>query len=182
MKINKLIYCLPKIKILIFMISVLTFSLYAQSDKVSRWEFNSGFGISKNAGSEIITEAGQSFTGTSRNGNTTVISSLFSGNPAIFTGVNNMEESVPGKYQLYQNYPNPFNPSTIISWQLPVKSHVLLKVYNILGKEVSTLVNEVKPGGKYKIIFDAGNLASGVYFYRLITDSFTETKKMILLR
>ena len=169
-------------KILILMISVLTISLNAQSDKVSWSEFSSGFSISKNGGSEIVSEAGQNFAGVSRNGNTIVTGGFFSGHPRIFTGVNNTVATVPGKYELYQNYPNPFNPSTVISWDLPAKSHVLLKVYNILGKEVSTLVNEVKSTGKYKIIFDAGNLASGVYFYRLITDSFSETKKMILLR
>jgi hypothetical protein len=169
-------------KFLIFMISVLTVSLYAQSDKVSWWEFSSGFGISKNAGSAVMSGAGQDFTGVSRNGNTEITSNFFTSYSAISTGVDNTAESVPLKYQLYQNYPNPFNPSTVISWQLPEKSHVLLKVYNILGKEVSTLVNEEKPGGKYKITFDAGNLASGVYFYRLITDSFIQTKKMMLIR
>ena len=169
-------------KILIFMISVLTISLCAQSNTVVWSEFSSGFGISKNGNSELISEAGQNFSGISKNGNTVVTSSFFTSYSAISTGVNNMEESIPGKYQLYQNYPNPFNPSTVISWELPTKSHVLLKVYNILGKEISTLVNEEKPGGKYKIIFDARNLASGVYFYRLITNSFNETKKMILIR
>ena len=169
-------------KTLIFMISALTISLYAQTEKVNWWEFSSGFNISKSANSEIVSEAGQNFVGVSRNGNTIVSGGFFSSHPKIFTGVNNIEVAVPGNYELYQNYPNPFNPSTVISWQLPVKSHVLLKVYNVLGKEVSTLVNEVNPTGKYKIIFNAGNLASGVYFYRLITDSFSETKKMILLR
>ena len=169
-------------KILILMISVLSISLFAQSEKVNWWEFSSGFNTSKNANTEIVSEAGQNFVGVSRNGNTVVTGGFFSSHPQIFTGVNNMEAAVPGKYELYQNYPNPFNPSTVISWQLPVKSHVLLKVYNVLGKEVSTLVNEVKPVGKYKVIFNAGNLASGVYFYRLITDSFSKTKKMILLR
>lgn len=169
-------------KILILMISVLTISLYAQSNEVNWWEFSSGFSTSKNANSEIVSEAGQNLVGVSGKGNTWITGGFFTSHPNIFTGVNNTEESVPGKYQLYQNYPNPFNPSTIISWQLPSKSHVLLKVYNVLGKEISTLVNEVRPAGKYKIIFDAGTLASGVYFYRLIADSFSETKKMLLIR
>lgn len=96
------------------------------------------------------------------------------------------EEKIPTEFLLNQNYPNPFNPSTIISWQSPVASHQTLKVYDILGNEVATLVNEFKPAGSYEIEFStfsaAGDLASGVYVYRLQSAEFTETKKMILLR
>jgi len=83
---------------------------------------------------------------------------------------------------LSQNFPNPFNPATIISWQVPVSSHITLKVYDDLGKEVSTLVNEEKPAGKYEVEFDASALASGVYFYTIIAGDFMDTKKMILMK
>ena len=91
-------------------------------------------------------------------------------------------------YKLSNNYPNPFNPSTIISYDIPMKSNVTLKVYYVLGREVSMLVNKEQPQGNYKIEFDASTLTSGIYFYRIQVYSpgrageFVETKKMILLR
>ncbi len=85
-------------------------------------------------------------------------------------------------YELNYNYPNPFNPSTKISWQSPVDGWQTLKVYDILGKEVATLVNEYRPAGRYDIEFNASNFSSGVYIYQLKTGSFTGTKKMILMR
>ena len=92
------------------------------------------------------------------------------------------EISSPANFQLNQNYPNPFNPSTVISWQLAVRSFVTLKVYDILGNEVATLVNEEKPAGNYKTDFKENNLASGVYFYTLRAGSFVQSRKMILLK
>jgi photosystem II stability/assembly factor-like uncharacterized protein len=88
------------------------------------------------------------------------------------------------QYQLLQNYPNPFNPSTIITYKLNKKSVVTIKIYNVLGKEILTLINEKKEAGSYKINFNAGNLnlPSGVYFYRLITPDYSETKKMVLIK
>ena len=96
------------------------------------------------------------------------------------TGVNNSVD----KFELNQNYPNPFNPSTTISYQLPIRSHVTLKVYNIIGNEVTTLVNEEKAAGAYNVQFATNNLqlSSGIYFYRLQAGSFFEAKEMILLK
>jgi hypothetical protein len=92
--------------------------------------------------------------------------------------------TVPTGYSLEQNYPNPFNPSTNISYQIPVGSHVTLKVFDILGKEVATLVDEFKPAGKYNSQFSISNyqLSSGVYFYQLNTGSFMSTKKFVLMK
>ncbi len=88
----------------------------------------------------------------------------------------------PNDFILHQNYPNPFNPSTIISFHLPVNGDVTLKIYDILGREVATLVNEFKEAGRHDVTFDASGLASGIYFYRIQAGSFNQTKKMILLR
>ncbi len=85
-------------------------------------------------------------------------------------------------FKLNQNYPNPFNPSTKISWQSPVSSWQTIKVYDILGNEIATLVDEFRNAGKYEITFNASNLASGVYFYRLKAGNYIETRKMLLLR
>ncbi len=85
-------------------------------------------------------------------------------------------------YQLHQNYPNPFNPSTKISWQSPVGSHQTLKVYDVLGNEMATLVDEYKPDGSYEVDFDASSLSSGIYFYTIQIGSFIQTKKMMLIK
>lgn len=100
----------------------------------------------------------------------------------ILTNTENNYTYLPDKFSLTQNYPNPFNPSTKISWQLSVSSLVRIKVYDVLGREVATLVNEEKPAGKYEVNFDASKLSSGVYFYRLQAGDFIRTKKMIVLK
>jgi hypothetical protein len=97
------------------------------------------------------------------------------------TGLKNEVNHKVG-YYLSNNYPNPFNPSTEFAYQIPAFSHVTLKVYNILGKEVETLVNEDKREGTYYIKFNANNLSSGIYFYTLQTENYTQTKKMILMK
>ena len=93
-----------------------------------------------------------------------------------------ISNSVPTGFALMQNYPNPFNPSTVISYQLPIGSHTTLKIYNVLGKEIVTLVDEEKQAGIYEVEFNAKGLSSGVYFYKLQAGNSVETKKMILLR
>jgi hypothetical protein len=88
----------------------------------------------------------------------------------------------PQFFKLYQNYPNPFNPSTSIGYQLPASDFVTLKVYDILGKEVKTLVSERKDAGNHSVQFNASNLANGVYFYRLETKTYQDTRKLLLLK
>jgi hypothetical protein len=83
---------------------------------------------------------------------------------------------------LYNNYPNPFNPSTRIQYAVSSRQFVSLKVYDVLGNEVATLVNEEKPIGSYEVEFDAIELPSGIYFYRLQAGDFVETKKMVLMK
>jgi L-ascorbate metabolism protein UlaG (beta-lactamase superfamily) len=97
------------------------------------------------------------------------------------TGVDDIS-ILPAEYSLGQNYPNPFNPVTVISYQLPAVSNVILKVYDVFGREVTTLVNEKKPAGSYNVQFNASRMASGVYFYRLTTESFSQVKKMLLIK
>jgi hypothetical protein len=88
----------------------------------------------------------------------------------------------PTDFALHENYPNPFNPATTIGYDVVRSSWVTLKVYDMLGQEIATLVNETKPAGAYKVQLDAKNLAGGVYFYRLRAGSFVQTKKLMLLR
>jgi len=102
--------------------------------------------------------------------------------PVSPSSVEEAESILPELFELYQNYPNPFNPETKISYQIPQRDHVTLKVYDILSNEVSTLVNEEKSAGIYEVIYDASNLSSGIYFYQLIAGKFIATKKMLLLK
>jgi len=94
-----------------------------------------------------------------------------------------VEILLPNEFSLDQNYPNPFNPSTIIRYQLPVQNKVTIKVFNILGKEVATLIDEIKEAGIHEIEFtNNGNYSSGIYFYTMQTDGFVNTKKFILIK
>ncbi|MEJ2545462.1 MAG: T9SS type A sorting domain-containing protein, partial [Calditrichaceae bacterium] len=98
------------------------------------------------------------------------------------TGIKDENETIPDKLILRQNYPNPFNPATTISYSISEPATISLKVYDILGKEIKTLVNGYQMGGKHTIVFDARNFASGVYYYRLQAGSYSHTRKMILVR
>jgi len=100
----------------------------------------------------------------------------------IFTGVQDKKSIKPNYYFLSQNYPNPFNPSTTFSFYLPKRSHAALKIFDLLGREVATIVSEELTAGNYSRKWNAGNTPSGIYFYRLQAGAFTETKKLILLR
>ncbi|MBK7631231.1 MAG: SBBP repeat-containing protein [Ignavibacteriales bacterium] len=112
----------------------------------------------------------------------TIDDTLYLSNQVTGTADDQGSLFTPDSYNLAQNYPNPFNPSTKISWQSPVGSHQTLKIYDILGNEVATLINEYREAGRYEVTFDASKLASGMYLYRLQAGSFVETKKMLLLK
>ena len=101
---------------------------------------------------------------------------------SMITGVKKGDVSIPAKFELTQNYPNPFNPATQIEYSIPQSGLVTLKVFNLLGQEVATLLSEVQNAGSYKATFDASRLSSGVYFYRLDVGNFSATKKMILMK
>ncbi|MFZ1320604.1 MAG: T9SS type A sorting domain-containing protein, partial [Ignavibacteria bacterium] len=110
-------------------------------------------------------------------GNLGVVSKM-----SIEVGIVNTGGEIPVDYTLGQNYPNPFNPETNINFTIPKSGNVTLKIYDVSGKEVSTLVNEVKNAGNYIVGFNAANLPSGAYFYRLESSSFSATKKMMLIK
>jgi hypothetical protein len=97
-------------------------------------------------------------------------------------GIININSELPNQFSLSQNYPNPFNPTTVISFQLAVNSFASLKVYDVLGREVATLVNEELKPGTYEVDWDGSNFPSGIYFYSLVADGFVETKKMVLIK
>ena len=99
-----------------------------------------------------------------------------------YSDIVEVEVTAPMEFALRQNYPNPFNPSATINYQIPELSNVTLKVYDVLGNVIETLVNEEKQSGIYNVEFDATGLSSGIYLYRLQAGNFIETKKMLLLK
>jgi hypothetical protein len=98
------------------------------------------------------------------------------------SGITNNGSEIPAGFSLSQNYPNPFNPSTTIEFALPKSGNVSLVVYNSIGKEVKTLVSENMAAGTYTVTYDASELTSGMYFYKIVTNGFTDTKKMLLVK
>jgi hypothetical protein len=101
---------------------------------------------------------------------------------SMFNGIHQISQVIPDRIKMHNNYPNPFNPTTIIRYDLSKNDFVKLVVFDILGREVASLVNEKQSAGVYEVNWDASVYPSGVYFYRLVTDGFTDTKKMILLK
>lgn len=102
---------------------------------------------------------------------------------AVITSVSGETDgTMPAQFALAQNYPNPFNPSTTISYDVPQRERVVLKVYDLMGREVATLVDETKTAGRYDVSFDAGKISSGMYFYRLIAGAFNQTRRMVFVK
>lgn len=111
-----------------------------------------------------------------------VLNGTVIGDTSIPVGIIYINQNVPENFKLYQNYPNPFNPTTLFKYDIVKKGFVKLAVYDILGRELKTIFEGIQSPGKYTAQFNAGSLASGVYFYRLVTNDFTETRKMILTK
>jgi hypothetical protein len=133
------------------------------------------------------------FSGDSATVNVTSTSNIDSVNfylRYLYVGIRQLESTVPSEYRLFQNYPNPFNPNTIIRYKISrlssrdalARDLVLLRVYDILGKEIATLVNEKQSPGVYEVTFDGSTLPSGVYYYKLTAGDYTETKKALLVK
>jgi hypothetical protein len=112
----------------------------------------------------------------------TAIYSAYRNYIAAVTSVHQSESSIPLKFQLFHYYPNPFNPTTTIRFSLPQRSHVTLKVFDVLGREVATLVNGELKTGQHSVVFDAKILPNGVYFYRLTAGPFVQQQKMIVVK
>jgi len=124
----------------------------------------------------FVSDSAGNFYGLGSGYNFTLIRKL------IVTGVASQSGSGPATYSLSQNYPNPFNPTTVISYQLPTAAIVRLVVYDLIGREVAVLVDEMKNAGTYEVRFDGSNLASGVYFYRIQAGDFTKARRLLLLK
>ena len=163
--------------------------------KISRNVFGNGIGNLTSVSQNIHSTTGQTLTGISKNQIYTSEVGFWYAAYRVISDVTSPRDFLPVMFELFQNYPNPFNPTTKIKYSIPSPhsssplakgrnevGFVTLKVYDILGREIITLVNEFKEPGNYEVEFNDGSLASGIYFYKLQAGSFAETKKMILLK
>ena len=164
--------------------------VFAQNSQILWSAFAAGFGASSSATTTVTTAVGQPFVGASGDDNTGVTSGFLS--DTTFTGQvtaieEDRSESLPNTYELEQNYPNPFNPTTRIQFALPKNTHVRLTIYDLLGREVIKLIDDVRAAGNHAIDwngFDARGerVSSGIYFYRIEAESFVKTRKFTLLK
>jgi hypothetical protein len=155
---------------------------------VVRWSvFDAGFiaSGSRNSNSTVISAIGQPFVGSAGNAvnriNGGFLVHALGRSPATAVG-DDGERELPLTYSLSQNYPNPFNPTTMIRFTVPERIHVALQVYDVLGREVASLVNEERLPGAHEVRFDARGLSSGAYFYRLRAGSYVQLKSLLILK
>lgn len=181
------------ILLVLFLLPLLHLTVVAQSSAVGWSTFSSGYAASTSATGNVRSVLGQTFVGSVSNSNT-MLDNGFLAAPwvrgGVTTGVDErLPTSLPRAFRLEQNFPNPFNPSTMIRYEIRDAGFVNLTVYDVIGRNVATIVNELLPAGTHERLWDASNLPSGVYFYRLqassTTDphgSFVDIKKMLLIR
>jgi len=139
--------------------------------------FPSSFCLSQSASTTLMSSVGEPFVGFSQIGCTSIRSG-----PLFTNVVIESNKQLPLVYTLYQNYPNPFNLSTTVRYDLPKATFVNLNIFDVLGRQVSTIVEGEKPAGTYEVIVYVPNLASGIYFYRILARDYMKTKKFVLLK
>lgn len=168
---------------LILVIATLLFTNIGTAQfKLSNSLISSGGNTISNSNNSIVSTIGESFIGKSSSTiNQNQIGFWYAYQQITITDIED-ENIIPTVFKLEQNYPNPFNPSTKIKFAVPEKSNVLIKVYDILGSEVATLINREMEAGWYENDFNAAGLSSGIYLFRMEAGSYVNTKKMILLR
>lgn len=181
---------MKKIFVLTFVLPCLLFQIealaQALTSKVEWASLNMGFAIPASANTMVKSAAGQAFVGAMQQGNTRIESGFLT-HPLLRelpVGVSEKEngEEIPTQYELEQNYPNPFNPSTTIAFALPKSSEVTLKIFDIFGREIVTLVDAKLPAGRHQVIFNASTFSSGTYFYRLQANEFSQTRRLTLVK
>jgi hypothetical protein len=164
------------------LILLMSSAALAQMPSKVRSTFDVGAGFGQQASLREWSSVGLPSAGTSTSGRFALSSGPAQPLTKKLASVTPSAATSPGIFLLHQNYPNPFNPSTTIKFELPRASQVTLRVYDVLGREVSLLVNERKDAGVYEVKFDGWNLASGVFFYRLQTGTEVQTKKLVLMK
>jgi len=161
----------------------LTSSIVLGQEQISSTVLANGGTTVSGSSNRIAGTVGQAVIGISRGSNNATVAGFWYASVNLITSVEEIEnELLPTEFRLEQNYPNPFNPSTTIQFAVPRVSHVSIKLYDILGRQVATLIDEAYQPGQYRVVFEAGQLASGLYVYRIQAGSFRDTKKLMLLK
>ena len=165
--------------------------MVGQSSQITWLTFDAGYGTPTSVATSVRSVIGQVIVGQSQQKNT-MVESGFLANPVFIgpsTAVNEPMATLPRSFVLRQNYPNPFNPSTVIQYSLPTKAYVTLRIYNVLGQNVATLIDGEQQAGYRQVSWNASSYASGIYFYRLEATSvanssktFTRVMKMIYMK
>ena len=130
----------------------------------------------------LVSTIGQSAIGITQDASNIIQAGFWYQSGGLLTAVEQDLDVLPVKFRLDQNFPNPFNPTTTIRFAIPKPAFVILKLYDLHGREVTTLVNREMSSGEFDVVFDATGLASGVYFYRIQAEEFTQFKKLMLLK
>src|SRR3990172_4876610 len=168
--------------VLFFFLIVTPFALLAQNQIRGSIIANGG-AVLTGESNKIVGTVGQSLIGESGSQTNVAKSGFWEQLTNLVTSVEEINDKVlPKEFNLYQNYPNPFNPSTTIQFALPKESFTKLEIFNALGEKVSTLVSETISAGTYKYEWNAKDLSSGIYFYRLSTENYVQTKKLLLMK
>jgi hypothetical protein len=169
--------------LLFAVLMLLSSHAWSQNNAVRWYAFDAGFGVPGSLTTTAMSAIGQPVVGITQQANTRITSGFLA--DTLLRGrvvAVNQQAYVPLRYALHQNFPNPFNPTTTIRFEIPERAMVSLSIYNILGQGIAQLVREEKPAGVYSVRFDAGNIASGIYFYTLRAGTFIETKKLVILK
>ncbi|HHL72183.1 MAG TPA: T9SS type A sorting domain-containing protein [Bacteroidetes bacterium] len=170
-----------RIIILLAVLSGVT-GLEAQ-DKITSSVFSNGGGTTAGANFTIQGTVGQGIIGRSGSPRDSLLSGFWNAISGLVTSVETLDEApIPKVFRLEQNYPNPFNPSTTIQFSLPKASPVVITLYDLLGRQMATLVDDDYQPGVYKITFDAAGLASGVYVYRIQAGAYQASRKLMLMK
>src|SRR5437762_37650 len=168
----------------IVMIAACSHTMFSQNTFVHSSSLDMGYGAPAALNVAARSIIGQSFVGASFNANTTVESGFLADTLFRITIVSVVPErgGFPKAYSLSQNYPNPFNPVTVIRFQIAHSGSVKLQVFDVLGRVVATLVDDLKGPGSYAASWDAGNVASGMYVYRLAAGNFVQVRKLMVMK
>jgi len=149
---------------------------------IPRSVFGSGGASLSSSANKLVGTLGQPFIGTMGGTPNRQNAGFWYVHSNLITLIEGNSVELPTEYRLEQNYPNPFNPSTTIRFSLPLREQVILKVFDALGREVTTLVDKQMEAGEYSVVFNTSGLSSGVYFYRLKAGNFVEQKKMVFVK
>ena len=180
-----------KTSLILFIVLSLTLQQRTEAQTVIRHSVvSNGGNVTSNSQFRIVGTVGQPAIGIANNGTNNLASGFWSLPINLITNVEEIPSAVvPREFRLDQNFPNPFNPSTTIQFAVPKNADVTVKLFDLFGREVATLVDEEFASGEYKLLFEAGELASGVYFYRIVckttsgtAERFVSTKKLMLLK